>query len=156
MVVSTNEKVASNLTSLRSHGMTSLTLDRHKGRSVSYDVERVGLNYRIDEIRAAIGLVQLEKLSDGNNKRKMHTEAYREELSGVPVEIPFTESNNKVLASYHIMPVLLPKHTNRSQAVSVMKERGIQTSIHYPPFWGFTAYSSSTCLLYTSPSPRDS
>ena len=145
MVVSTNEKVASNLTSLRSHGMTSLTLDRHKGRSVSYDVERIGLNYRIDEIRAAIGLVQLEKLSDGNNKRKMHTEAYREELSGVPVEIPFTESNNKVLASYHIMPVLLPKHTNRSQAMSVMKERGIQTSIHYPPFWGFTAYSSSTC-----------
>ena len=39
--------------------MTSLSIDRHLGRAFSYDVMNVGLNYRIDEMRAALGLVQL-------------------------------------------------------------------------------------------------
>ena len=69
--------------------MTSLTLDRHKGRAVSYDVECVGLNYRMDEIRAAMGSVQLDKLTNGNAKRKEHTESYRELLANSSVEIPF-------------------------------------------------------------------
>ena len=123
---------------------TSLTLDRHKGRSTTYDVERVGLNYRIDEIRSAIGLVQLDKLIDGNARRKQHTDAYRLELSDMPVDIPFSELKEGVTASYHIMPVLLPGHSDRTDVMSSMKENGVQTSIHYPPFWSFSAYASIT------------
>ncbi len=62
---------------LRSHGMTALTLDRHKGRSTSYDVILPGLNYRMDEIRAAIGLVQLAKLPEANRRRMQLVEYYR-------------------------------------------------------------------------------
>ena len=144
MVVATDGQIAKNLTSLRSHGMTSLTLDRHKGRSITYDVEQVGLNYRMDEIRSAIGRVQLDKLSDGNAKRKYHTEAYREELADVPVEIPFCNLEQGVTSSYHIMPILLPAHVSRVEVINALKESGIQSSIHYPPFWGFKAYASIT------------
>ena len=49
----------------RSHGMSSLTWDRHRGHSLSYDVTRLGYNYRIDEMRAALGLVQLARLPRG-------------------------------------------------------------------------------------------
>ena len=45
---------------LRGHGMTASTLDRTKGRAVGYDVIDVGHNFRMDELRAAIGLVQIE------------------------------------------------------------------------------------------------
>lgn len=141
MAVSTDERVAKYLASLRSHGMTSLTLDRHKGRSTTYDVERVGLNYRMDEIRSAIGLVQLDKLNDGNTKRKFHTEAYRNELGDVPVDVPFSELKEGVSASYHIMPLLLPEDSDRTEVMASLKEKGVQTSIHYPPFWSFTAYA---------------
>ena len=144
MVVSTDERIVKNLTSLRSHGMTSLTLDRHKGRSTTYDVEQVGLNYRMDEIRSAIGLVQLDKLIDGNAKRKSHTDAYRKELCDVPVEIPFAKLEQGVTSSYHIMPVLLPVNVSRVDVINALKKRGIQSSIHYPPFWDFTAYASTT------------
>ena len=144
MVVSTQTEVAKKLSSLRSHGMTSLTLDRHKGRSVSYDVERVGLNYRMDEIRSAIGLVQLEKLASGNAKRKEHTESYRKLLSESSVEIPFSKIDPGITSSYHILPTLLPESVERSQVIAHMKQQGIQTSIHYPPFWDFTAYSGIT------------
>ena len=142
MVVSTDEKIAKNLGSLRSHGMTSLTLDRHKGRSTSYDVECVGLNYRMDEIRSAIGLVQLDKLADGNAKRKSHTDEYRNELQDIPVEIPFSNLEQGVTSSYHIMPVLLPVNVSRIEVIKALKEKGIQSSIHYPPFWGFKAYAT--------------
>ena len=65
---------------LRSHGMSTLTLDRHKGRAISYDVMQPGLNYRMDEMRAALGLVQLEKLPAANSARKRLVEIYWEEL----------------------------------------------------------------------------
>jgi dTDP-4-amino-4,6-dideoxygalactose transaminase len=64
---------------LRSYGMTALTLDRHKGRAISYDVVQPGLNYRMDEIRATLGLVQLEKLSAANSARKRLVQLYHEE-----------------------------------------------------------------------------
>ena len=69
MVTATDEKISANLKALRSHGMSTLTLDRHKGRAITYDVEQVGLNYRMDEMRAALGSVQLEKLEEGNRRR---------------------------------------------------------------------------------------
>ena len=59
MLTTNDEQLAERLRIMRSHGMTSLTLDRHKGHAFSYDVVELGYNYRMDEIRAALGLVQL-------------------------------------------------------------------------------------------------
>ena len=53
--------------------MTSLTLDRYKGHAFSYDVTEFGYNYRLDEIRSAMGLVQLNKLEENNQKREHYT-----------------------------------------------------------------------------------
>jgi dTDP-4-amino-4,6-dideoxygalactose transaminase len=128
---------------LRSHGMTTLTLDRHRGRAVSYDVIRPGLNYRIDEIRAAMGLVQLEKLPEANRRRGELVRRYRELLDGVPrVRLPF---RNHTLGepSYHILPLLLDEAVDRMGVIAGLKRQGIQSSIHYPPFAQFTAYRAS-------------
>jgi len=128
---------------LRSHGMTALTLDRHKGRSTSYDVILPGLNYRMDEIRAAIGLVQLAKLPEANRRRMQLVEYYRALLRSVPrLHVPF---HNHMLGqpSYHIFPILLDKAVDRAAVMAGLKEHGIQSSIHYPPFQGFTAYSNT-------------
>ena len=77
---------------LRSHGMTALILDRHKGRAVSYDVIQPGLNYRMDEIRAAIGQVQLQKLSTANTRRGVLVSHYIHCLSACDgVTIPFLD-----------------------------------------------------------------
>ena len=55
---------------LRSHGMTVLSLDKAKGRSINYDVLLPGFNYRIDEIRSSLAIIQLEKLEKANSLRK--------------------------------------------------------------------------------------
>lgn len=125
---------------LRSHGMTSLTYDRHKGRAISYDVEQPGLNYRMDEMRAAIGSVQLEKLPEGNKKRSSLTDRYRHNFQGTSLLIPFKDQTTNFVSAYHILPVLLPEKINRLEVIEELKKKKIQSSIHYPPFWKFTAY----------------
>ena len=55
MIVTDDDELARRLRLLRSHGMTTLTWDRHRGHASSYDVVLPGFNYRLDEVRAAVG-----------------------------------------------------------------------------------------------------
>jgi dTDP-4-amino-4,6-dideoxygalactose transaminase len=140
MVATCNPALHQQIRYLRSHGMTTLTLDRHKGRAITYDVVQPGLNYRMDEMRAAIGLVQLEKLPAGNARRKQLFDRYRAAFVGSGILMPFANLPADYHSAYHIAPVLLPVGSNRAAIIESLKSQGIQTSIHYPPFWGFSAY----------------
>jgi dTDP-4-amino-4,6-dideoxygalactose transaminase len=141
MLTSCNPLLIQRMKYLRSHGMTTLTLDRHKGRAITYDVAEPGLNYRMDEMRAAIGLVQLDKLPAGNARRKKLTECYRHNLAGSSVLMPFANLPEDRISAYHILPILLPEGVDRKSVIEGLKAKGIQSSIHYPPFWNFTAYA---------------
>lgn len=119
--------------------MTTLTWDRHKGHAHSYDVVDMGFNYRINEMASAIGLVQLKKLDGNNEKRKKIVEEYRKRLKAISdISIPF--ENHKEKSSSHIFPILLSEHVFREDFIDNLKEKGIQTSIHYPPIHLFTYY----------------
>ena len=141
MLTTNNDALAERLRQLRSHGMTSLSWDRHKGHAWSYDVVDLGYNYRIDEMRSALGRVQLGKLLSYNQRRTDLTCQYREWLSElVPqVKMPFEEQRG--ISCYHILPVLLPLGTDRIRFMENMKARGVQTSIHYPPVHRFQIYN---------------
>lgn len=141
MVATRNETLHERLAFLRSHGMTTLTLDRHEGRATTYDVMMPGFNYRMDEIRAAIGLIQLEKLTVANLRRKKLSERYRERFDGSPITVPFSELPANAESAYHIQPILLPRESNRIAVMEALKKRGVQSSIHYPAPWDFTAYA---------------
>ena len=141
MITTNNDKIAENIRLMRSHGMTTLTLDRHKGHAFSYDVIKLGYNYRITEITAALGLVQLDKLNDNNKKRKEIVKYYQSLLNKIDnISIPF--GNHPEESAYHIMPILLPKEVNRYKLMSFLKQHGIQTSIHYRPIHTFSIYKS--------------
>lgn len=142
MVVTRSAELYQKCKNLRSHGMTVASFDRMKGRAVSYDVIEPGFNYRIDEIRAALGLVQLDKLMGSNKRRKELTERYFSNLDAIKsISLPFRHFN-RGLPTYHIMPILLGEDMDRAMIVESMKEEGIQTSIHYPSIQSFTAYKN--------------
>jgi dTDP-4-amino-4,6-dideoxygalactose transaminase len=142
MVVTNRDDLAEKVRMARSHGMTSLTWDRYKGHSFSYDVLDLGFNYRMDEIRAALGLAQLSKLDGKNNKRRALWSLYRQGLSDVDeIAIPFVDALET--SSCHIFPVLLSEKINRKSLMEYLFQRGIQTSIHYPPVHLFSFYKSS-------------
>ncbi len=139
MVLSPDEEALSVIRRLRGHGMTSDTLDRHRGHAYSYDVTMLGYNYRMDELRAAMGTAQLRHLPEWNRRRNSLSRTYRRLLaSRVPaVKVPFDEDRP---TSAHLLPVLLPSECRRERIMDSLRASGIQSSIHYPPVHLFTYY----------------
>jgi dTDP-4-amino-4,6-dideoxygalactose transaminase len=142
MLVTNREDIAQKARLLRSHGMTSLTWDRHQGHAYSYDVTELGYNYRIDEIRSALGLAQLDKLQTNNARRKALTQRYWLALRESDFGLPFCDWSQQtgVEPACHLFPVLLPEKADRKQFMDRLRSAGVQTSIHYPPIHRFSYY----------------
>ena len=118
----------------RSHGMSSLTWDRHRGHSLSYDVTRLGYNYRIDEMRAALGLVQLARLPEANFQRRELTRRYREQLRNVPgITLPFASLVEA--SACHLFPLVLPPPgTDRVAFMAALAAQDIQNQYSLPSY----------------------
>ncbi len=141
MLITNNSVIFERAKLLRSHGMTSLSFERAKGHSTSYDVVDLGYNYRMDDIRASIGIVQLDKLENDIKKRAVVRKMYIEELNNITdIIIPFKD--HKEFSSNYIFPIVL-KNSNfekRDALRNKLAEAGIQTSIHYPAIHRFSIY----------------
>lgn len=149
MVTTDDNDIATTLRLLRSHGMTTVTWDRHRGHAFSYDVVRVGTNARLDELRAAIGRVQLRKLAAGNARRREAVGWYREAAAARGLTVPFVKARYGESA-HHLFVLLLPEGIERRNVMAAMREAGVQTSVHYPPTHRFTAYGESPVRLPTT------
>ncbi len=139
MVITNRDDLAERVRLLRSHGMSSLTWDRHKGHASSYDVVANGYNYRLDELHAAIGRAQLAKLERNNERRRRLLEVYRgclQSLAGWMM--PFSDSID--YSSGHLMVVLAPTPEIRNRAVNTLREAHIQSSMHYPCIPDFSIF----------------
>ena len=140
MVVTDDDALADKIRLFRSHGMTTLTWDRHRGHASTYDVVLQGFNYRLDEMRAAIGLVELGRVVERNAARGRIVERYRSALDGVNgIRMPF-EPRSEALSSHHLAVIVLPHGRPRHDFQAAMVERRIQTSVHYPPIHSFSVY----------------
>jgi dTDP-4-amino-4,6-dideoxygalactose transaminase len=142
MIVTDDDELAAALRLLRSHGMTTLTWDRHRGHAHSYDVVAQGFNYRLDEVRAAMGLVQLRRLPEENDARREISAKYRGRLDGKSgLVMPFGDQEAQRASSHHLAVVLLPAGSPRDDVRTALQEERIQTSVHYPPIHLFSLYS---------------
>jgi dTDP-4-amino-4,6-dideoxygalactose transaminase len=123
----------------RSHGMTSLSWDRMKGHSFSYDVVGLGYNFRMPELTAAVGMVQLGKLDRHNRERDRVFADYRAKLAGHPkLSMPFADE--AAPGARHLLPIVLAEGVDRRAFMQSLRDAGIQTSIHYPPSHRFSQY----------------
>jgi len=139
MVVTDQDDVAHRVRLLRSHGMTTLTWDRHQGHASSYGVAANGYNYRLDDLHAALGRVQLRKLAKNNERRRGLVEEYWRHLALFPRWVlPFV--GKSAAGSGHLMAVVAPGIEKRAQAAHALKEARIQTSLHYPCVADFEAF----------------
>jgi dTDP-4-amino-4,6-dideoxygalactose transaminase len=129
MILGADETMMAQVRLGRAHGMTTSTLQRLNGQA-TYDVTMLGFNYRMTELNAALGLVQLGKLSGWNARRKALTLQYKELLTGSGIAVPFATQS---LSTHHIFPVLLPDSADRGLVIAALRQEGIQTSFHYPP-----------------------
>lgn len=148
VIVTNNEDYAIRLLLLRSHGMTTMSYQRAKGHATAYDVVDLGYNFRMDDLRASIGIVQLKKLKTDLETRVSVRDNYVKELSGIEqIIIPFRD--NKEFVSNYIMPIVLKDSTakKRDALRNYLHENGIQTSNHYPAIHKFAIYKSLNAIL---------
>jgi dTDP-4-amino-4,6-dideoxygalactose transaminase len=148
MLVTNQETYYDRSKLLRSHGMTTLSYDRAKGHSTTYDVIDLGFNYRMDDIHAAIGLVQLNKIKADLNSRAKIRRYYLDFLREVEeILIPFADYND--FTSNYIFTIVLKNSTfeKRDKIRNLLAEAGIQTSVHYPAVHHFSIYKDFYCPL---------
>lgn len=141
MIVTNDAELEKKIRLLRSHGMTTMSYQRAKGHATAYDVVELGYNFRMDDIRASIGIVQLKKLENDLRARERVRSSYVELLSGEDrIGIPFRD--NTEFVSNYIMPVVLKDSTaeKRDAVRDRLHQAGIQTSVHYPPIHRFSIY----------------
>jgi dTDP-4-amino-4,6-dideoxygalactose transaminase len=148
MLTTNNDELANKAILLRSHGMTSVSYDRFKGHATTYDVLELGYNYRLDDIRAALGIVQLKKLHVDIQKRKELVRRYYNNLKNqTNVIIPFQGREQE--STNYIFPIVLsPKCSlTRDEVRRKLANVGIQTSVHYPAVHEFSFYKSDDVKL---------
>ena len=138
-IIARNRSLREAIRRARSHGMTSGTRQRLDSRSPDYDVTMLGFNYRMDELRAAIGLAQLKRLPEWNDIRRRLSLHYRQLIATLcpSVMVPFAD---QWPSAHHLMPVLLPSGISRQAVIDGLRKRGIQTTVHYPPVHRLTFY----------------
>jgi dTDP-4-amino-4,6-dideoxygalactose transaminase len=143
MVVTNRADLAERVRLLRSHGMTTLTWDRHKGHAASYDVVNAGYNYRLDELHAALGRAQLGKLERNNQHRRDLLVSYRKAVQSLGGwTMPF--ANTIEYSSGHLMVIVAPDPEIREKAVQALRQSAIQSSMHYPCIADFTGFAGGS------------
>jgi len=134
IITSNDSKLVRRLRALRNHGQDP--------EVSSPDFVMPGLNYRMTEFQAALGLTQMRKLDRIIGTRRMQASMYDDLLKQVPVQPPNIRQGN--LPIYQSYVVLLPERysSKRTNVINHLKERGIETTIgtlHMP----LTSYLSS-------------
>jgi perosamine synthetase len=101
-------------------------LIRSHGQRERYYHEMIGYNFRMTEIQAAIGLVQLGKLERFNAMRRSNADHLTQRLKGVitPIEVPGSRH------VYHQYTIRVPD--GRDQLANHLREWGIGTGVYYP------------------------
>lgn len=142
MLTTRHAELAARARLLRSHGMTTLSHERSKGHATSYDVVELGYNYRMDDLRASLAIVQLRKLRADLERRtrvRAHYEARLCDVDGLYV--PFV--GHQGFVSNYIFPVVLAAGgpARREEIRQRLQQAGIQTSVHYPAVHRFSIHS---------------
>ena len=136
------------LISINNHNYKKITEDLKSKRwcgisnrkYTDYDVDKIGWNFYMNELSAAIGLVQLQKIKKMNNKRKSIAKIYDKELN-VSKKIPFTST-----CVYHLYWICV---RDRNFFRKKLLEKGIETGTHYKPIHQMSLYKKSVKLPLT-------
>ena len=136
------------LISINNHNYKKITEDLKSKRwcgisnrkYADYDVDKIGWNFYMNELSAAIGLVQLQKIKKMNNKRKSIAKIYDKELN-VSKKIPFMST-----CVYHLYWICV---RDRKYFRKKLLEKGIETGTHYKPIHQMSLYKKSVKLPLT-------
>lgn len=108
-----------------------------------YFVDEIGLKCHMNDIAAAIGLIQLGKLPAANARRRQVAELYTAGLQGLPwLQTPPMDTDDSVSA-WHIYCIQVDR---RDDLNLHLQEKGIGTGVHYKPIHQYACYGNRPVL----------
>jgi len=132
VLLTNNENIAKLTRSMRNQG---------RGESGAWlNHERLGYNYRMDELSAALGCAQMERINEILDKRTKVAQMYNERLRGIEeIEIPYVASYVSKM-SWFVYVIKLKSNIDRDKVVFYLRKNGIEckpyfTPIHLQPFY---------------------
>ena len=140
MIVTNKKSLADRLKLLRWSGISKDTWHRtnRKKYSWQYDVVEISGKHQMNDIAAAIGLVQLNKLSGTNAKRQKLSQRYNKLLADISwASLPTVKS--WAVSSHHNFCLKVPPRI-RNRLIDYLISRGISTSVHYVPSHHYKLY----------------
>jgi len=142
MVITNSKKIAEKVRQLRSHGMSRSLKSRYSsGYPWVFDITEPGYNYRLDEIRAALGISQLKRIKKINELRKNAALYYDSKLQNIP-GIVLPDMVNDKTHSYHLYTIRITKQfkSSRNQLFKKLKQAGIRTTVYWMPIHKYSAF----------------
>ena len=118
MLVTDRDDIAERACQLRNHG-----------RDETGTHQTLGLNYRMDETNAAVGIEQLKQVQDWNHQRNAAAQQYTDRLSDIEPVITPTAADDG-LHVYHLYVIQVPA-VDRDDLRTFLDDHGIETGIHY-------------------------
>jgi len=139
MAMTNNPTLASNLQRYRSHGISTNQADmspRPSDEIWNYQQIKLGLNYRMTDIQAALGLSQMNRIDEFIAKRHVIAKRYNEALINLPIKTPWQLPDT--CSAYHLYPICLETNQINKTQREVYDEiiaAGISVNLHYIPVY---------------------
>lgn len=141
MVTTDDRELAAALRKKRAFGYSHALGERR--RPGLYDVDALGFNYRMNEVEAAVGLSQLDRLDAFLATRRRNAGILAEGIGDLPGLTLFPAAHGKARSSFYCLNAVLPRDgsVSRRKLVDALTAASIGTSVHYPgPLPLFTYY----------------
>ena len=135
LITVSDEKLRDHLMSLRFHGVNQDAWKRYAREAAKgYDLFEPGWKYNLTDLQAALGLVQLRRIEEMNERRRKLAELYDRFLDSVPEIIRPAKVSYPSRHSWHLYTVLIDsKRTGftRDEFREELRKRNIGTGLHF-------------------------
>jgi len=140
IITTDDEKIAEKIRLLRNHG--------EEGK---YNHVMLGYNMRMTDIQAAIGIVQLKKLEEMNERRRKNAEYFGRNINVKGIIKPFVDERVKHVYHQYVLRIEDEFGMTRDEFSEYLSSKGIGNAVHYPspvylqPFYRKLGYSNGLC-----------
>lgn len=138
MALTNNAKLAEKMALLRSHGITRepKQMAREPDGPWYYEQVELGLNYRMTDLQAALGVSQMDRLDSYVGRRRTLAERYNEQLADLPLIMPWQHPDG--YSAWHLYVIRLKLDSigkSHRMVFEALRAQGIGVNLHYMPVY---------------------
>jgi UDP-4-amino-4,6-dideoxy-N-acetyl-beta-L-altrosamine transaminase len=133
MALTNDPALAAQMQLHRSHGITRNPADMTEPSHGPWYYQQIelGFNYRLTELQAALGLSQLQRLSQFISARQQAVAHYQQLLNHLPIQLPTAALDG--VSAWHLYIIQLDDADSRLQVFAALRAAGIGVNVHYIP-----------------------